>query len=99
MLPPAPEVSPRGPWSAPRTPAVAPAESQSDSNLALVLRLRHSGVPVVAVFLTGRPRGLTAVLDAANAFVVAWFPGPLGARFADVLFPSNSSAINYHFTR
>src|SRR5258708_31738047 len=98
MLRPAPEVSPRGPWSAPRTPAVAPAESQSDSNPALVLRLRHSGVPVVAVFLTGRPRGLTAGLDPANAFVVAWVPGTEGAGIADVLFRANSGAINYDFT-
>jgi beta-glucosidase len=98
ILRPAPEVSPRGAWSAPRTPAAAPAESQSDSNLALVLRLRHRGVPVVAVFLTGRPRGVTAELDAANAFAVAWLPGSEGAGIADVLFRANNGSINYDFT-
>jgi beta-glucosidase len=98
ILRPAPEVSPRGAWSASRTPAAAPDESGSDSNLALVRRMRQRGVPVVAVFLTGRPRGVTAELDAANAFVVAWLPGSEGAGIADVLFRANNGAINYDFT-
>jgi hypothetical protein len=46
----------------------------TDPDLALLLRLRKNGVPVVAVFLTGRPRGVTAELEASNAFVVAWLP-------------------------
>jgi beta-glucosidase len=60
--------------------------------------MRQRGVPVVAVFLTGRPRGVTAELDAANAFVVAWLPGSEGAGIADVLFRANNGAINYDFT-
>jgi beta-glucosidase len=98
MLRPAPEVSPRGAWSAPRTPGAAPDKSGSDSNLSVVMRLRQSGVPVVAVFLTGRPRDVTAELDAANAFVVAWLPGSEGAGIADVLFRANNGAISYDFT-
>ncbi len=98
ILRPAPEVSPRGAWSAPRTPAAVPDESGPDSNLALVRRMRQRGVPVVAVFLTGRPRGVTAELDAADAFVVAWLPGSEGAGIADVLFRANNGAINYDFT-
>jgi beta-glucosidase len=67
-------------------------------NLQLVQRLRHSGIPVVAVFLAGRPRGITPQLQASNAFVVAWLPGSEGSGIADVLFRNNKGAVNYDFT-
>jgi beta-glucosidase len=100
---PAPEVAAPGAWSEPRTAALAPKVPRSadavatDPDLALLLRLRQSGVPVVAVFLTGRPRGVTAELDASTAFVVGWLPGSEGGGVADVLFRSNSGEVNFDF--
>jgi beta-glucosidase len=104
MLRPAPEVAPPGAWSEPQTAALAhpvsgPAgAAAADPDLALLLRLRHNHVPVVAVFLTGRPRGVTAELDASTAFVVAWLPGSEGGGVADVLFRSNTGDVNFDFT-
>jgi beta-glucosidase len=103
MLRPAPEVAPPEAWSEPRTAALAARVPRSadaaatDPDLALLLRLRQKGVPVVAVFLTGRPRGVTAELDASTAFVVAWLPGSEGSGIADVLFRSNSGEVNFDF--
>ena len=101
MLRPAPEVAPPGAWSEPQTERLAHPVSgaaAADPDLALLLRLRHNHVPVVAVFLTGRPRGVTAELDASNAFVVAWLPGSEGGGVADVLFRSNTGEVNVNFT-
>ncbi|WP_239017859.1 glycoside hydrolase family 3 protein [Sphingomonas aracearum] len=55
-------------------------------NLATMKRLKAAGVPVVAVFLSGRPLWVNPYLNAADAFVAAWLPGSEGAGVADVLF-------------
>lgn len=55
-------------------------------NLATMNRLKAAGVPVVAVFLSGRPMWVNPYLNAADAFVAAWLPGSEGAGVADVLF-------------
>ena len=75
-------------------PAPAGAE---DPDLTLMRRLRQSGIPVVAVFLTGRPRGIGAELEAANAFVVAWLPGTEGGGIADVLFRNAKGGVSFDF--
>lgn len=46
---------------------------------------RAAKVPVVTVFVTGRPRPVPSLLAASDAFVVAWLPGSEGAGVADVL--------------
>jgi beta-glucosidase len=66
-----------------------------NADLALLQRLRHSGIPVVAVFLTGRVRGVTPELDASNAFAVAWWPGTEGGGIADVLFRKSNGEVNF----
>jgi beta-glucosidase len=91
---PAPEVSPvfdepNYETASVRSPAVPVAD------LALLKRLRDSGIPVVAVFLTGRVRGVTPEIDASNAFAVAWLPGTEGGGIADVLFRKSGGAINF----
>jgi beta-glucosidase len=74
------------------------SEDSSDPDLALLMRLRRSGIPVVAVFLTGRPRGVTPQLQASDAFVVAWLPGTEGGGIADVLFRKSDGHVNADFT-
>jgi beta-glucosidase len=99
-----PETPLPGQWAPPVAAAVsdkgaASADAAAENpNLQLVQRLRHSGIPVVAVFLTGRPRGITPELQASTAFVVAWLPGTEGGGIADVLFRNNKGAVNFDFT-
>jgi len=47
---------------------------------------KESGKKVVVVLITGRPLPVTSIIEAADAFVVAWLPGSEGAGVADVLF-------------
>jgi beta-glucosidase len=54
-------------------------------DITLVRRLRAAGVPVVSVFLSGRPLWVNPYLNASNAFVAAWLPGSEGGGVADVL--------------
>nr|WP_151953245.1 glycoside hydrolase family 3 protein [Sphingomonas sp. EC-HK361] len=55
------------------------------SDLALLKRLKAAGIPVVALFLSGRPLWVNAELNAADAFVAAFLPGTEGGGVADVL--------------
>jgi beta-glucosidase len=66
-------------------------------DLALLRKLRASGVPVVAVFLSGRPLWVNAEINAADAFVAAWLPGSEGGGVADVLFKAPNGSMRYDF--
>ena len=67
-------------------------------DLALIKKLRADGIPVVAVFLSGRPLWVSREINAANAFVAAWLPGSEGAGIADVLIRRNDNAVNFDFS-
>ncbi|MGF1454942.1 MAG: glycoside hydrolase family 3 N-terminal domain-containing protein [Alphaproteobacteria bacterium] len=67
-------------------------------DLALLRRLKARGVPVVAVFLTGRPLWTNPELNAADAFVVAWQPGSEGVGVADLLFTGPDGTRRHDFT-
>jgi beta-glucosidase len=94
MSRPAPEVSPL--FDGPNYETLPVAEGGAPvADLALLKRLRGSGIPVVAVFLTGRVRGVTPEIEASNAFAVAWLPGTEGGGIADVLFRKSNGAVNF----
>lgn len=51
----------------------------------LIASLKAKGIPVVVVFLSGRPLFTGALINQADAFVAAWLPGSQGNGVADVL--------------
>jgi beta-glucosidase len=55
-------------------------------DVALIRKIADAGIPVVTVFLSGRPLVADAEIDHSAAFVAAWLPGSEGAGVADVLF-------------
>lgn len=55
-------------------------------DLALLRRLKAAGIPVVSIFLSGRPMWVNPELNASDAFVAAFLPGSEGGGVADVLF-------------
>lgn len=69
---------------------------QSD-NLALIRKLRAQGIPVVSVFLSGRPLFVTEEINASNAFVAAWLPGSEGGGIADMLLRKADGSIAYDY--
>ncbi|MCB9962882.1 MAG: glycoside hydrolase family 3 N-terminal domain-containing protein [Hyphomonas sp.] len=56
---------------------------------------RDRGIPVVSVFLSGRPLWVNPELNNSDAFVAAWLPGTEGGGVADVLFRTRPE---YDFT-
>ncbi|WP_241242279.1 glycoside hydrolase family 3 N-terminal domain-containing protein [Thalassotalea sp. G2M2-11] len=66
-------------------------------DLALLKRLKADGIPVVSIFISGRPMWVNAELNASDAFVAAWLPGSEGAAIADVLFTQTNGEIAHDF--
>jgi beta-glucosidase len=54
-------------------------------DLALLKKLKAENIPVVSVFLSGRPLWVNPELNASDAFVAAWLPGTEGGGVADVI--------------
>src|SRR5581483_993041 len=71
------------PW---RSLAYADLKLSYARDLAILRRLRGSGITVVTVLLTGRPLYVTEEINLSDAFVVGWLPGPHGTAVAGGLF-------------
>lgn len=68
------------------------------SDLALLKRLKAQGIPIVSIFISGRPMWINAELNASDAFVAAWLPGSEGKAIADVLLTDVSGQVQHNFT-
>ncbi len=68
-----------------------------ERDLALLRKLHAAGVPVVSVFLSGRPLWLNREINASDAFVAAWLPGSEGGGVADVLLRAPAGAVAQSF--
>jgi beta-glucosidase len=66
-------------------------------HLELLQRLKAAGIPVVAVFLSGRPMWVNPEINASDTFVAAFLPGSEGAGVADVLFRDSTGRARYDF--
>lgn len=71
---------------------------EAANTLALLYRLRAAGIPVVSVFLSGRPLWVNRELNASTAFVAAWLPGSEGGGVADLLFAPRDGSAPREFT-
>lgn len=61
-------------------------------------RVGQLEVPVVSVFLSGRPLWTNPELNRSDAFVAAWLPGTEASGIADVLLSSPDGAIQHDFS-
>jgi beta-glucosidase len=64
---------------------------------AILEKLAADGIPVVSVFLSGRPLWVNPLLNVSDAFVAAWLPGSEGAGIADVLLRTHAGEVNHDF--
>lgn len=69
----------------------------SSEDLELLRALQAEGIPVVSIFLSGRPLWVNPYLNASDAFVAAWLPGTEGAGIADVLLRNAKGDVQYDF--
>ncbi|HZM81172.1 MAG TPA: glycoside hydrolase family 3 protein [Candidatus Limnocylindrales bacterium] len=55
-------------------------------DLAVLAKLKASGVPLVVLIVSGRPLDIGAQLPGWSAAIASWLPGSEGAGVADILF-------------
>ena len=67
------------------------------SDLDLLKKLKAANIPVVSVFLSGRPMWVNPEINASDAFVAAWLPGSEGGGIADVLIAKPDGSVNHDF--
>lgn len=73
-------------------------EFDTGENLALIKKLKSQNIPVVSLFLTGRPMWVNPHMNVSDAFVVGWLPGTEGGGVADVLVAGADGNPRYEFT-
>jgi beta-glucosidase len=66
-------------------------------SLALLKRFKQQNIPVVALFISGRPLWVNAELNASDAFVAIWLPGSEGDGIAEVIFTDVNDEILHDF--
>jgi len=66
-------------------------------SLKLLQKLKAENIPVVSVFLSGRPMWVNPELNASDAFVAAWLPGSEGVGVADVLVANARNEPRFDF--
>lgn len=57
-----------------------------DSNREVIQQAKASGLPIITILISGRPRLITEEIGDWSAFVMAWLPGSEGGGVADVLY-------------
>ena len=67
------------------------------SDVELMGRLRAANIPVVTIFLSGRPLWMNPEINASDGFVAAWLPGSEGAGVADVIFSAADGGVANDF--
>jgi len=68
---------------------------RSTTDWDLLKKLRSQGIPVVSLFITGRPLWVNREINASDAFVSIWQPGTEGGGVADVLFKKADGSVNF----
>ena len=52
---------------------------------------KENGIPIVSVFLSGRPMWANTEINNSDSFVAAWLPGSEGGGVSDMLFKTDPS--------
>ncbi|MCI4646203.1 MAG: exo 1,3/1,4-beta-D-glucan glucohydrolase [Hyphomonadaceae bacterium] len=73
-------------------------DAAGTEELELLRQLQADGIPVVSVFLSGRPMWVNREINASDAFVAAWLPGTEGGGVADLLFAGEDGKARHDFT-
>jgi beta-glucosidase len=57
-----------------------------NTDINLMKSLKQSGIPTIAVLISGRPMIIGDILPYTDAIIAAWYPGTEGDGIAEVLF-------------
>ncbi len=70
---------------------------KNDKHLKLLKALQKQNIPVVTIFISGRPMWVNPYINASQSFVAAWLPGSEALGIADVLLQNSHRQQQYDF--
>jgi beta-glucosidase len=70
----------------------------ADAHLQLLKQLHAANIPVISLFISGRPLWVNRELNLSDAFVAVWLPGSEGGGIADVLFKPQAGGPAHDFS-
>jgi len=70
---------------------------ESKADLKILKQLKEKGIPVISIFLSGRPLWVNKELNSSDAFIAAWLPGTEGEGVSDVIFKNKNGKIKNDF--
>ena len=73
-------------------------EFTAPSQLATLRKLHAAKIPVISLFISGRPLWVNREINLSDAFVAAWLPGSEGNGIADLLFKPLPGHAAHDFT-
>jgi beta-glucosidase len=72
-------------------------QTADKTDLKLLNKLKAQGIPVISIFISGRPMWVNAELNASDAFIAAWLPGSEGNGVAEVILANEDDSIQHDF--
>ena len=64
---------------------------ENEFDVSRLSQFKAKGIPVVSVFLSGRPMWCNPEINLSDAFIAAWLPGSEGGGVSDLLFKTDPS--------
>jgi beta-glucosidase len=71
--------------------------STNNEIISIMERLKEDEIPIVSLFLSGRPLIVEKELNLSSSFVSIWLPGTAVEGINDVVFSNIDNSINYDF--
>ena len=71
--------------------------SSNNEIISIMSEFRLKGIPIVSLFLSGRPLIVEKELNLSSSFVSIWLPGTAVEGINDVVFSNIDNSINYDF--
>lgn len=73
-------------------------ERGEKNSLQLLKKFKRANIPVVSLFISGRPMWVNAELNVSDAFVAVWLPGSEGEGIADVILRDTNGRVQNDFS-
>ena len=71
---------------------------KNKNTLKVMKKISKDGIPMVSLFISGRPLIVDQELNLSDAFVSLWLPGTAVEGINDVIFTDNQNNIKYDFS-
>jgi beta-glucosidase len=67
-------------------------------DLKVLETIKKAGIPIITLFVSGRPLYVNKEINCSDAFIAAWLPGTEADGITDVVFRNEKGEVNFDFS-